>query len=415
MATTLAAVQTAFNTFIGDTSTDRISAAERLIFFTEAVNWLQTELDNDHSIRTYSVNFFDTLFSYKLNSAVTDIFESNALRRATTESNIDMTRKDSRQVLTDISNEAQESTYALERRDGNLFLVVNHDSKYGALVVDSFDSLTANGGTWAADGTDSDAENVAIDTVDGSNNTTGCLSFDVDVSNSANNRATIYNDDLTDEDLTDDKDLSSWIIDMKFPIVTYLSSVTFYWGSSSSNYYSVTETTNYDGSAFTADFLNTLKFAWSGATVTGTPDDTLINYIRIDVNYTASQADATSYKLDNLRLVRPEKLTFHYTSWSVGDTSTSDATKLKVFTATTNVPYYSGQYDGYDYPVAHKAASLAFRSLRLYAEADREESEALKEMNRIRKVIPKSRPAELKNFKVRGLSWGRNRNRLRIR
>jgi hypothetical protein len=411
MATTIANVQTIFNTAIGDTSTDRISAAERLNFITEGTIWLAQQLDNDHLVKTYSVSFFDTLFSYKLNAAVTDIFEGNALRRATTETDIDMTRKDSRQVLTDVSEYSSESSYALERRDGNLFLVINHDSKYSALLVDSFDSLTANGGTWQADTTNSDATNVEIDTVDGSNGTTGCLSFDVDVSQSGNNRATIYNDDLTDEDLSDQKDLSSWIIDMSFPIVTYLSSVTFYWGSSSSNYYSVTQTTNYDGSAFSADFLNTLKFAWLGATVTGTPDDEAINYIRIDVNYTGSQADATSYKIDNLRLVRPEKLTFHYTSWNIG-TDTTGASQLKRFTATTDIPFYSGQYDQYDYVVGHKAAALAFRTpLRLPKEADAEELEALKQLNLVKKVIPKSRPAELKSFKVRGISFNRGRNR----
>lgn len=413
MATTVNSIINQVNSYIGDTSNDRITAAERLQYITEATVWLQTQLDNDHSIKTYSVSFFDTLFSYKLNAAVTDIFEGNALRRATTETDIDMTRKDSRQVLTDISEDSSESSYALERRDGNLFLVINHDSKYTALLVDSFDSLTANGGTWQADATNSDATNVAINTVDGSNNTTGCLSFDVDVSQSGNNRATIHNDDLTDEDLTDQKDLSSWIIDMSFPIVTYLSSVTFYWGSSSSNYYSVTQTTNYDGSAFTADFLNTLKFAWLGATVTGTPDDEAINYIRIDVNYTGSQADATSYKIDNLRLVRPEKLTFHYTSWNVG-TDTTGASQLKVFTATSDIPYFSGQYDQYLYCVAHKASSIAFRALRLPNESDKEEMEALKEMNLIRKVIPKSRMPEMKSFKVRGISFNRGRrNRIR--
>ena len=311
MSTTIASVQTQFNTYIGDASTDRVSAAERYQYYTEATTWLSTQLDNYHSIRTYSVSFFDTLYSYKLNAAVTDILESNALRRATTETDIDMTRKDSRQVLTDISENAQESTYALERRDSNLYLVVNHDSKYPALQVTTFDSLTANGGTWAADTTNSDATNVAIDDVDGSNGTVGCLSFDIDVSQSGNNRGTIYNNDLDDEDLSDEADLSSWILDVKFPNVTDITSVTFYWGSSDSNYYSVTQTTNYDGSAFTADFLNTVKFSWLGATVTWTPDDTAINYIRIDINYGAGQADATSFKLDNLRLVRPEILTLH--------------------------------------------------------------------------------------------------------
>ncbi len=412
MSVTIASIQTPFNTFIGDTSTDRVTAAERFQYFTEATAWLQTQLDNDHSVRTYSVSYFDTLSSYKLNAAVSDILESNALRRATGERNVDLTRKDAREVAIDISEQAQEDTYALERRNGNLYLVVNYDSKYTALQVTSFDSLTANGGEWLADAANSDATNVAIDTVDGSGVTVGCLSFDVDVSQSGNDRATIYNDDLAVEDLSGEKDLSSWIIDIKFPDVTDITSVTFYWGSSSSDYYSVTQTTNYDGSAFTADFENTLKFAWLGATVTGTPDVTAINYIRIDINYANTQADATSFKLDNLRLVRPEKLTLHYTSWNVG--TNSGGTQLKVFTATSDIPYFSGQYDQYLYAVAHKAAALASRALRLYNEADKEDAEAFNEMNRVRKVIPKSRPSELKSFKVRGIRTFRGRQARRL-
>lgn len=406
MAITIANIITPFNTFISDASTDRISAAERLQYITEATIWLQTQLDNDHSIRTYSVSFFDTLYSYKLNSAITDVLDSNALRRLVTEQNIDFTKKDSRQVLTDISEYQMESTYALERRDGNLYLIVNHQSKYPALIASSFDSLTVDGGTWVADTSNSDATNVSIDTVDGSNSTTGCLSFDVDVSQSGNDRATIYNDGLTTEDLSSDKDLSSWILDVKLPEISDITSVTFYWGSSSSNYYSVTQTTQYDGSAFVADW-NTLKFAWLGATVTGTPDDENIDYIRIDVNYANTQGDATSFKLDNLRLVRPEKLTFHYTSWNVG--TDTNGTQIKVFGATTDVPYFSGQYDQYLYAVAHKAANIAYKALRLYDEAVKEEEEAFAEMNRIRKVVSKSRPTELKNFKVRGVSTFRGR------
>ncbi len=403
MSITIASIITPYNSYIGDDSNDRVTAAERLQYITEATIWLQTQLDNDHSIRTYSVSYLDTINYYKINSAISDVLESNALRRATTESDIDLTRKDSRQIAIDISTNSPESSYSLERRDGNLYLVINHDSKYPALQVTSFDSLTSVGGTWAADTTNSDATNVSIDEVDGSNGTVGCLSFDVDVSQSGNNRATIYNDDLNDEDLSNEKDLTSWLLDVKFPDVTYISSVTFYWGSSSSNYYSVTQTTNYDGSSFSANFNNTIKFNWLNATVTGTPDDTAINYIRIDINYSASQADATSFKLDNLRLVRPEVMTLHYSSWNVG--TNSSGTQLKVFTATTDIPYFSGQYDQYLYAVAHKAASLTFKALRLKNEADEEEKEALKEMNLVRKIIPKSRPAELKNFKVRGIRF----------
>ena len=408
MATTVAVVQTQLNTYIGDASTDRVSAAERLQYITEGTIWLQTQLDNDHSVRTYSISYFDTLNYYKINAAISDVLDSNALRRFTYENGVDLTKKDSRELANEISQGAQESSYALERKDGNLFLAINHDSKYSQLQVSSFDSLTANGGTWVADAINSDSLNVRISNADGSNGDTGCLVFDLTVAQSGNNRGTIYNDGVTTEDLSDEKDLSSWVLDVKLPEVTYISSVTFYWGSSASNYYSVTSTTAHDGSAFVADW-NTLKFAWLGATVTGTPVDTAINYFRIDINYSASQADATSFKLDRLRLVRPEILTFHYTSWNVG-TNTS-GTQIKAFSNTTDIPYFSGQYDQYLYAVAHKSAALVFKALRLYNESDKEEVEALGEMNRIRKVVSKSRPGELKSFKVRGISFKRRGRR----
>lgn len=410
MATTIGTIKTQLNTYIGDSSTDRISDAQRYQFITEAINWYQTETDNDHSVKTYTINYFDTINYYKINSAITDVFDSNALRRATGETGIDFTKKDSRELAIDISEGSTESEYALEWKDSNLYLVINHDSKYESLQASSFDSLTADGGTWVADTTNSDALNLEVDSVDGSTYSLGCLSFDIDVSQSANNRATIYNDSLTSEDLSQDKDLSSWLLDVKIPDITYISSYTLYWGSDSSNYYSVTQTTNYDGTSFRSDdFTNTIKFPWLGATITGTPDNTNISYIRIDVNYTADQEDATSFKLDNLRLVRPEKLTFYYTSWNVG--TNSSGSQIKAFTADTDIPYFSGQYDGALYAVARKAASLCYKSLRLFNEADGEEIEAVREMNRIRKVIPKSRPSELKNFKVRGIRMFRGRSR----
>lgn len=404
MATTVNAIQTQMNTYVGDASTDRISAAERLQYITEAVVWLQTELDNDHSVRTYSVSYFDTLNYYKLNSALTDVLEGNALRKISSEYMADFTRKDARQIALDIGSYNDESSYALERRDANLYLAINHESKYTALRVSNCGSLTADGGTWVSDTTTSDATNLSVNTVDGTLNTTECFSFDADVSQSGNNRVSILNTDLTSEDLTDEKDLTTWLVDVKFPDITNITSVTLSWGSDSSNYYSVTQTTAYDGAAFIADW-NTLKFAWLGSSITGTPVITAINYIRIDINYGAGQGDATSFKIDSIRLVRPEVLTLHYTSWNVG--TNSSGTQLKAFTATTDIPYFSGQYDHYLYAVAHKSASLAFRALRLQSESTNEDNEATKEMDRVRKVIPKSRPAEMKSFKVRGIQTNR--------
>ena len=255
MAITIANLITNLDSFIGDTSNDRVTAAERLQYLTEGCVWLQTSLDNDHSIRTYSLSYFDTINSYKLNSDITDVLEGNALRRLVGETNdVDFTRQDARQIFIYLPENSGESPYALERRDSNLYAVINYASKYGALQVSTMDSLTADGGTWASDTTTSDALAVEVDDTDGSNNTLGCFKFDITVAQSANNRATISNATLTAEDLTDDEDLPTWLLDVKFPNVADITSVTLYWGSSSTAYWSASATTNYDGSAFTADF-----------------------------------------------------------------------------------------------------------------------------------------------------------------
>lgn len=411
MSITLNNIQTQLNSYIADTSTDRVSAAERYQYITEATTWLQTELDNDHSVKTYAIQYFDSLNYYKLNAALSDVLESNALRRATTESNVDLTRKDARAITIDISQHQMESAYALERRDSNLFAIINHESKYTKLQVSTFDSLTSDGGTWTADNVNSDATNLRVDNTDGSNSTTGCLAFDINVTQSANNLATIYNTGLVSEDLTDEQDLTTWILDFKLPTIADISSITFYWGTDTSNYWSVTATTQYDGSAFIIGW-NTATFQWLGATMTGTPTITNIQYIRVDINYTSGQTNATSFKLDNLRLVQPETLTLSYTSWNVGVDASGNP--LKAFGNTTDVPYFSGLYDNYLYAVAHKAAAYVFRSLRLYDEAKAQDADAQDEMERVKQVIPKSRPAEMKSFRVRGVRFergGRTRRR----
>lgn len=413
MAITVSDIQDNFNNQVGDSSTDRITAAQRLDYITNAVAWLQETVLNDHQVRTYNFNYFDSINYYNITSAVPDLLETNDLNTTILKGDgKPFTRKSSQELRGEVGGSFMENAYSVERRDNKAYLVVNHDSKYTQLIVSSFDSLTASGGTWAADTTNSDALTPTIDTTDGSNGTQGCLTFDITVAQSGNNRATIYNSSLTSEDLTSEKDLTTWILDVKFPAITYISSVTFYWGSDSSNYWSVTSTTQYDGTAFVADW-NTIKFTWLGATKTGTPDITAIDYIRIDVNYTGSQADATSFKLDNLRLVRPEPLTLSYTSWYVG--TDTGGTKITKFSATTDIPFFSGQYDQYKYSCGAYAASQAFTDLRLYVEAKTAMDDANTSIKRLQNLIPKSITREEKSFKVRGnrLFHGRRIRNLR--
>ncbi len=392
---------------LGDTSNDRITAAERLQYITEATVWLQEELQNDLQNVTYDLNYFDTIHYYKVTTALADLLEGADLRRGEDDQIESFTHKSARELAEEIGQQFGESSWAVERRDANAYLVVNHDSKYTALSVSGFDSTTDGGGTWSLDATNGDGTNLTIDTNELTQGS-GSFNFDLDVSQSANNKAILSNTTLNSRDLSDYEDLAVWLLDVYIPENLYSTSFTLYWGSDTSNYWSATVTTDINGSAW-ADGWNTVKVNWSDATKTGTPDVTAIDYVQIDYNFNASQADETDIRYDDLRLVRPEKLKFHYLSWYVG--TNTGGTDITVYGATTDIPYYSGQYDQYKFPVAHKAASLAFKSMRLFNESASEEAEAQKALKRIMRIHPSSKTPEIKSFKIRGVNFRSRRNR----
>lgn len=412
MAITEASLETSFNTYVGDASTDRISAAERLQFATEATAWLMEELGNDHMVKTYTLPYFDGVHYYEVTTAIASLLEGADLRRGEEDQSVSATHKSSRELAEEIARKDTEFSWAIERRDSKWLLAVNlQDVKYKAQQLFTFDSTTADSGTWAADTTNSDATNVTTDTTEYKQGA-GSLNLDVDVSQSGNNRATITNSTLTSLDLSDFENLSSFLFRVYIPDVTYFSSVTLYIGTDSSNYWSGTATTDYNGNAYAAEW-NRVKINWSDMTATGSPDSSDIEYCRIDLNYSASQGDDTDFRIDDMQLTRKEDLTFFYTSWNVG-TDTTGATQRTAFSATTDIPFFSGKYDQYKYAVSHKMASLAFYGpMRNPQEGQLHEVEAIKALNRAKKLIPTSVTKEIKSFKVRGLNFNR-RGRVRI-
>lgn len=408
MSVTVNSIITNFNSYIGDTTTDRITAAERLQYVTEGVLWLQEELGNDLQNATYTLNYFDTVHYYKVTSALADLLDGSDLRREESYQTYSFAHKDSRELSEDIGQMSHESSWAIERRDDNNYLVVNHQSRFSAATIADCDSITSGGGTWAVDSSTSDATNLTIDSNEYKQGNAS-FNFDVTVAQSGNNRATLVNS-TTLLNLSSYEDLASWIFWVYIPDVSFFSSITLYWGNSASAYWSATATTDFGGSAWVAGW-NRVKIDWSAATATNSPTSSTISYLRIDYNYTSSQVNDTDFRLDDLKLIRPEKLTFHYLSWYVG--ASSIGTALLAFSATTDVPYFSGQYDQHKYAVAHKAAALCFQNLRLASEAQYENAEADRLLSRAKMIIPSSRNPQTKSFKVRGVSFVNHRRRRR--
>lgn len=415
MSITEASLETNFNTYIADPSTDRVSAAERLQFATESVIWLQQELENEHQDKTYVLNYFDNVHYYKTTQSIASMLEGADLRRAEKDQVYSFAHKSARELAEEIGQKFMESSWAIERHDNDSYLVVNHKSKYPATIISPMESLTEIGGTWVVDAVNSDATNLTIDNVEFKTGN-GCFNFDITVAQSSNNRATIQNLTASTLDLTNWNDLGSWIFWVYLPTVTNFSSVTFYWGSDTSNYWSATVTTDINGNAWMPGW-NRVGISWKNATQTLSPVLTAIDYLRFDFNYTVSQANDTDYRIDDLTICDPEQLTFYYTSWYVG-TDTTGATPLTAFSATTDIPYFSGQYDQYKYAVSHKMASLAFYGpLQVPTLGSLHEREALTALARVKKLVPSSVTKEMKSFKVLGIRFngGRYRNnRIRI-
>ena len=415
MSVTIANITTNFQTYLGDSSEDRITAVQRREFFTEATAWMQELAPNDHGVDTYDVDYYDTLNYYKITTAVADFFEGNDLRKKVGEQLEPFTRKSSTEIADEITNGVEGNSWTIERRDGDTFLVINQHVKYSAIMIARFDSLTEGNGTWTADETGSDALNVTLDDTKFTEGS-GAINFDVDVSQSSNHLGTIYNPALSNLDFstldsTGFTTLSSLLLDIDLPDADEISSVTITFSSdtastpsSINNYIVGTTTTDVSGNALVAG-ENTVKINWKDMTTTGTLDFSAIVYCQININYTSSQADDTDFRVDNLRLVRPEKLKLYYQSYKVGvDNAGADIT---AFAAETDVPYFSGRYDQYKYALARKSAALAFESLGMYTSAQIQEGKAIEVVQRISKTIPTSLRREQKTFKVRGINFNK--------
>lgn len=132
-------------------------------------------------------------------------------------------------------------------------------------------SDTGSTSSWSASGT---ASNITIDTV---YNVAGAGALQFDVSTGT---GYIENAALSAVDLSDHVGIAQEFFWAYFPSVP--TSVSLRWGSSSSDYYSYSMTSQADGTSFRSGW-NLLTSPWAGLTPTGTPVDTAYDYVRFTV------------------------------------------------------------------------------------------------------------------------------------
>ncbi len=147
-------------------------------------------------------------------------------------------------------------------------------------VIDTTSSITDNG-TYSVDGVGAQTltENNQNFVVGG-----GALQFNLVAGQTS---GYLQNSTLEPVDLTAEHNQGTQFLWVYLPTGASVTAVNLRWGSSTSNYYSLSATTTQEGTVF-QDGWNLLSFLWSSASVTGSPDYTAIDFIRVTFTYNST-------------------------------------------------------------------------------------------------------------------------------
>ncbi len=196
-----------------------------------------------------------------------------------------------------------ENLLAVSEKDATKRILVSKPLPSYSISIDGLNVV----GDWVALG---DAENLEADNSD---SVDGIGSLKLGISDAGGTTAGITNSNITDFDITD------YLTDGSFFVWAYITDaddITNFIlkaGSDSSNYYSITITTTNESTAFVAGW-NLLRFAMSGKSTTGTPDDGACDYIALYMTKDAGKVSEVGYRFDNLTLKRGEYYDIFYYS-----------------------------------------------------------------------------------------------------
>lgn len=388
------------NTYIGDSSTDRISSEDRYQAITEATAWLLEELGNEHMVDRAEIEYLPTVTWYKMDTLTPYLLTAGQLRfKHEVGDRDDFTRVEARDLATMPNNRL---AYAIERYNGDSYLGI-----VGPQYLDS--ALNEGCSTDLIALTESDgytylgvnAENIIEEF--------NAIRFDMQ--NTGQTATGVYttSDSI---DLTNYEGTGTLIYEIEIPDISDVTSVSIKFGTDlSTDYWLGVVTQDVNGNPL-ASGVNTVKFRWTDLTEVGTPTVSAVTEWQFQFNHATDKVLIDDIKISDLRIVKPIYLNFKYIFYRVGKDSTG--TDLIEFTTTTDVPFFAERYPQYRFAVAHKAASILFRSLVLDDKARAEERDAINSLGRFKKNFSGERDMGSTAFKVAGVSL-RNKRLIRRR
>lgn len=383
------------NTYIGDSSTDRLSDTERYQAATEATAWLLEELGNEHMVDRAEIEFLPTVTWYKMDSLTPYLLTAGQIRfKEEDDHKDDFTRLEARDLAQTNKNKF---AYAIERFDGDSYLGINIplSSKYphsDLIAMDKNDGLTYTG--------------INATNITGEAN---AIRWDMAATGPTVSGLSTVSDSIS---ISTYENLGVFIFEIEIPDISDVTSVSLKFGDNlTTDYYLGTVTQDVNGNPLIAG-VNTIKVKWEDLTLVGTPDLDAVVAWSILINHDTGKAVAEGFKFSDLRIANPVYLNFKYIFYRVGKDA-SDADLIE-FSAGTDIPFFIDRYPQYRFAVAHKTASILYRSLRLFEEAKGEDTEAIISLRRFRKNFSAERDTGSSAFKVAGVSF-RNRRVIRRR
>lgn len=380
------------NTYIGDSSTDRLSQDERYQAVTEATSWLLEELGNEHMVDRVNLEYIPTVLWQAVDNLTPYLLTAGQLRfKEETPDRIDFTRVEARDLA---SSRANKYAYAIERYDGDSYIgiVMPEDSNNAHTNIVEFnqnDGLTYTGINAAGQVAEPNA--IRFEMANTGVTSTG-LSTVVEGMDFSSN----YGDEVM-------------IVEVEIPDMEDVTSISLIYGLDlTTNYYLQTVTTDINGNAL-KEGLNILRFRYSDFTTVGTPGTTDLVAWKLVINHDVGKPVMEGIRFSDLRITRPVQLTFKYIFYRVGKNAAG--TEIIEFTADTDVPFFIERYPQYRFAVAHKAASVLYRSLQNMDSSQFESKEATKALDRYRKNFSGERDMANSQFKVAGINLRRRGSR----
>lgn len=189
-----------------------------------------------------------------------------------------------------------------------VFLNAGYDVPAVYTTIHNMDTFNGNG-TWVGS---NDAENVVTD-ASVFKEGTGSVAFDIDVSNSITNKATLINNNLAPVDLSSAKLMEGGVIFWVYLTnQTNIRSFEFLFGSDSNNYYSIKQyDSNVQGQNYTVGW-NRIFIPTINNAKTGIPDLSAVDYIGLNIIFDSSEGDQTSCRIDNIQYI-DKYLAYFYT------------------------------------------------------------------------------------------------------